>query len=80
MVTEQAPFSGMGVKYGAFGRCGVTGMVVEVSLGVGRFDVERGAEMTVVNTDIDIPCHFSGLVPGLIFQLTKLVPYQMCIL
>ena len=29
-------------------------MVVEVLLGVGGFDMDRGAEMTVVDTDIDV--------------------------
>ena len=29
-------------------------MVVEVLLGVGRFDVDRGAEMAIFNMDIDI--------------------------
>ena len=29
-------------------------MVVEVLLGVGGFDVDRGAEMIMVNTDIDV--------------------------
>ena len=29
-------------------------MVVEVLLGVGGFDEERGAEITVVDTDIDV--------------------------
>ena len=29
-------------------------MVVEALLGVGGFDVDRGAEMTVVNMDIDV--------------------------
>ena len=54
MVTGMAFSSGKGVRYGAFGRCGVTAMVMEILLGVGGFDVDRGAEMTVVNTDIDI--------------------------
>ena len=53
MVTDTAPSSSKGVRYGAFGRCGVTPMVVDVLLRVGGFDVDRGAEMTVVDTDID---------------------------
>ena len=32
----------------------LTPMVVEVLLGVGGFDVGRGAEMTMVNMDIDV--------------------------
>ena len=32
----------------------MTAMVVEVLLGVGRFDVHRSAEMTMFNTDIDV--------------------------
>ena len=35
MITDKAPSSGKGVRYGAFGRSGVTAMVVEVLLGVG---------------------------------------------
>ena len=54
MVTDTAPSSRKGVGYGVFGRCGATAMVVEVLLGVGGFDVDRSAEMTVVNMDIDI--------------------------
>ena len=53
VVTDTAPSSGKGVRYGAFGRSGVTVMIVEVLLGVGGFDVDRGAEMTMVNMDID---------------------------
>ena len=33
MVTDTASSSSKGVRYGAFGRCGVTDMVVEVLLG-----------------------------------------------
>ena len=46
------PSSGKGVRDGAFGRSEVTAIVVEVLLGVGGFDVDRGTEMTVVNTDM----------------------------
>ena len=56
MVTDTAPSSGKGVRYGAFGRCGVIAMVEEILLGVGGFDVERGAEMTVVIA-IHTPSH-----------------------
>ena len=42
MVTDTAPLSGKGVRYEAFGRSGVTAMVVEVLLGIGGFDVDRG--------------------------------------
>ena len=34
--------SDKGVRYGVFGRCGVTAMVVEVLLEVGGFHVVRG--------------------------------------
>ena len=54
VVADTAPSSGKGVRYGAFGGGGVTALVVEVLLGVSRFEVERGAEMTMFNTDIDI--------------------------
>ena len=66
MVTDTAPSSGKGVRYGAFGRSGVTGRVMEVLLGVGGFDVDRGAERTVVNTDIDVQKSDMGRgsVPG----------------
>ena len=66
MVTDTAPSSGKGVRYGAFSRCGVTAMVVEVLLGVDGFDVDRGAEMTMINTDIDVQKSDmgGGSVPG----------------
>ena len=41
-------------------------MVVEVLLGVGGFDVDRGAEMIMVDTDIDVQKSDmgEGSVPG----------------
>ena len=54
VVADTAPSSGKGLRYGLFGGGGVTAMVVEVFLGVGGFDVDRGAEMTMFNTSIDI--------------------------
>ena len=54
VVADTVPSSGKGVRYGVFGGSGVTAMVVEVSLGVDGFDVDGGAEMAMVNTDIDI--------------------------
>ena len=54
MVTDTVPSSGKVVRYGVFVRCGVTAMVVEVLLGVGVFDGDRGAEMTMTKTDINI--------------------------
>ena len=41
-------------------------MVVEVLLGVGGFDVDRGVEMTVVDADIDVQKNDVG---GEIFQV-----------
>ena len=54
VVADTLLSSGKGVRYGAFGRSGVTAMVVEVLLGVGGFDVDRSAEMTMDNTDKDV--------------------------
>ena len=54
MVADTASSSGKGVRYGAFGGGGLTALVVEVLLGVGRFDVDRGAEMAIFDTDIDV--------------------------
>ena len=54
VAADTAPSSGKGVRYGAFGGGGVTAMVVEVLLGVGGFNVDRGAEMTMFNTNIDV--------------------------
>ena len=44
----------------------MTAMVVEVLLGVGRFDVDRGAEMAIFNMDIDVQKGDmgGGSVPG----------------
>ena len=66
LVADTAPSSGKGVRYGAFGGGGVTTMAVEVLLGVGGFDVDRGAEMTVFNMDIDVQKsdRGGGSVPG----------------
>ena len=66
MVTDKAPLSGKGVRYGAFDRSGVTALIVEVLLGVGGFDVDRGAEMTMVNMDISVQKSDmgGGNVPG----------------
>ena len=66
MVTDMAPSSGKGVRYGVFHRCGVTAMVLEVLLGVGGFDVDRDADVTMVNTDVDVHIdhsHFCTSVP-----------------
>ena len=38
----------------AFGRYGVTTVVVQILLIVGGFDVDRGAELTLVDVNIDI--------------------------
>ena len=54
LVADMAPSSGKGVRYGAFGGGGVIAMAVEVLLGVSGFDVDRGAEMTMFNMDIDV--------------------------
>ena len=66
MVADTASPSGNGVRYGAFGRCGVNSYVVEVLLGVDGFDVDRGAEMTMFNMDIDVQKSDmgGGSVPG----------------
>ena len=66
VVADTAPLSGKGVRYGAFGGGKVTAMVVEVLLVVGRFDVDRGAEMTMFNSDIDVQKSDmgGGSVPG----------------
>ena len=72
MVADTVPSSDKGVRYGAFGAGGVTAMVVEVLLGVGGFDVDRGAEMTMFNTDIDVQKSDmgGGSVPGEVEQDT----------
>ena len=57
MVADTAPSSGKGVRYGAFTGGGATAMAVEVLLGVSGFDVDRGAEMTMFNTDIERQRH-----------------------
>ena len=47
MVADISPSSGKGVRYGAFFGGGVTALVVEVLLGVGRFDVDQSAEIAI---------------------------------
>ena len=68
VVAVTVPSSGKGVSYGAFAGGGVTAMVImEVLLGVGGFDVDRGAEMTMFNTDIVVQKSDNG---GEVFQVT----------
>ena len=66
MVADTAHSSGKGIRYRAFGGGGVTAFVVEVLLGVGRFDVDRDAEMAIFDTDIDVQKDDMGRggVPG----------------
>ena len=66
VVADTAPSSGKGVRYGAFGGGGVTAVVVEVLLGVGGFYVDRGAEITMLNMDIDVQKSDigGGSIPG----------------
>ena len=66
VVADTAPSSDKRVRYGVFGRSGVTAMVVEILLGVGGIDVDKGAEITMVNTDIDVQKRDmgGGSVPG----------------
>ena len=61
-----APSSGKGVRYGAFGGDGMTAVVVEVLLRVGGFDVDKGAEVTIFNTNIYVQKSDmgGGSVPG----------------
>ena len=66
MVADTAPSTGKGVRYEAFGGGGVTALVVEVLLGVGGFDVVRGMEMTMFNTDIDVQKSVPGEVDGIL--------------
>ena len=61
VVADTAPSSVKGVRYGAFGGGGVTAIVAEVLLGIGGFDVDRGAEMTMFNADIDVVTEKSQL-------------------
>ena len=77
VVTDTASSSGKGVRYGASGRSGVTAMVVEVLLGVGGFDVDRGVDMIMVNTDIDIQKSDmgGGSVPG---EVNGIPPVELC--
>ena len=73
VVADTAPSSGKGVRYGTFGGGGVTAMVVEVLLGVGGFDVDRGAEMTTFNTDIDVQKSDMGGRSSINFNLSLLL-------
>ena len=77
MVTDATPSSGKG-RYGAFGRCGMTAMVVEVLLGVGGFDMDRGAKMTMFNTDIDVQKSDmeGGSVPGEVDGILTVVLFK----
>ena len=54
MATDALPLSGSGIRDWAFGGNGVESVVVEILLEVGEFDMDRGAELTVVSAVIDI--------------------------
>ena len=47
------PTSGEGVRDGEFSGCGVVALIVEILLGVGGFNIDRGVELAIVNADID---------------------------
>ena len=78
MVADTAPSSGKGVRYGAFGGGGLTALVVEVLLGVGRFDVARGVEMAIFDTDIDVQKGDMGRggVPGKVDGILTVERFQ----
>ena len=92
MVADTASSSGKGVRYGAFGGGGVTVLVVEVLLGVGRFDVDRCAEMAIFDADIDVekgdmgrggvPGEVDGIpnpdLPVAIHTQSHQIPFQKC--
>ena len=52
--TDVMPSSSEGVRDGTFGQCGVAAVIVEILLGVGGFNVNRSAELTVVDMNIDV--------------------------
>ena len=61
MAVDTLPSSGKGVGDRVFGRYGVATVVMEILLVVGGFKVDRGAEFTLVNVNINIQESDMGL-------------------
>ena len=51
-------------------------MIVEILLGVGGFNMDRGAELTMVNADIDVQKGDVGDVPGEVDRLATVELFQ----
>ena len=52
MVADVPTMDGLGKRYGTFSGWGMAAGKVEVLLVVGGFDVDRGAEVRLVNKDV----------------------------
>ena len=66
MVTDVTSSSGEQGRNVKFGRCRVAAVLVEISLGVYGFYMDRGTELTIVDANIDVQKGDigEGTVPG----------------
>ena len=78
MGADAPPLGSKGVGDRAFGRNGVATVVMQVLLMVGGFDVDRGAELTLVNVNIDIQESNMGPggVPGEVDRIATVEPFK----
>ena len=62
----------------AFGRYGVATVVMQILLMAGGFDVDGGAELTLVDVNIDIQEGDMGLggVPGEVDRIATIEPFK----
>ena len=67
-----------GIRDRAFGRNGVETVVMQVLLMVGGFDVDRGAELTLVDVNVDIQESDMGPggVPGEVDRIVTVEPFK----
>ena len=67
-----------GIGDRAFSRCGLATVVMQILLMVGRFDVDGGAKLTLVDVNIDIEEGDMGLggVPGEVDRIATVGPFE----
>ena len=78
MGADALPPGNKGIGDRAFSRYGVATVVMQILLMVGVFDVDRGAELTLVNANTDIQVGDMGLggVPGEVDRIGTIEPLK----
>ena len=78
MGADAPPPGSKGIGDIVFGRYGMATVVTQILLMVGAFDVDRGAELTLVDVNIDIQEGDMGLggVPGEVERIATFEPFK----